>query len=142
MSSRLRYGIVLVLAAGIFGACAPKHQRLTVETLPHGADVYLQRSGELEVAAAVAGYYGSLDAASFDEGFYSLGTTPVDYEFLLEDQEAVVAGGPAYGEVMRRYTEGRIRVVMDGYRTVERLVRFTGDHIDLELDLRYAAATE
>jgi hypothetical protein len=37
--------------------------------------------------------------------------------------------------VTRRYTEGRIRVVMDGYRTVERVVRFTGDDIDLELDL-------
>jgi hypothetical protein len=59
----------------------------------------------------------------------------VDYEFLLEDQEGVVAGGPAYGEVRRRYTEGRIRVVMDGYRTVERVVRFTGDHIDLDVDL-------
>jgi hypothetical protein len=131
----LRNGIILVLAAGVFAACAPKHQRLTVETLPRGAEVYLQRSGEVEVAASVAGYHGSFDAASFDEGFYSLGNTPVDYEFLLEDPEAVVAGGPAYGEVTRRYTEGRIRVVMDGYRTVERVVRFTGDHIDLELDL-------
>ncbi len=135
MFARLRYGIVLVLAAGLFGACAPKHQRLTVDTLPGGAEVYLQRSGEIEVAASVAGYYGSFDAASFDEGFYSLGNTPVDYEFLLEDQEGVVAGGPAYGEVMRRYTEGRVRVVMDGYRTVERVVRFTGDHIDLDVDL-------
>lgn len=135
MLTTLRYGVFLGLAVCVFTACAPKHQRLTVETLPRGAEVYLQRSGEVKVAAAVAGYYGSLDAASFDEGFYSLGTTPVDYEFLLEDQEAMVAGGPAYGEVMRRYTEGRIRVVMAGYRTVERVVRFTGDDIDLDLDL-------
>jgi hypothetical protein len=133
--ARLRYGIVLVLAAGVFGACAPRHQRLTVETLPRGAEVYLQRSGEVEVEASAMGFSGSFDAGSFAEGFYSLGTTPIDYEFLLEDQEAAVSGGPARGEVMRRYTEGRIRVVMDGYRTVERVVRFTGNHIDLELDL-------
>lgn len=136
MRTTLRYGLLLAFVAGVFAACSPRHQRLTVETLPRGAEVYLQRSGEVEVAAAVAGYYGSLDAASFDEGFYSLGTSPVDYEFLLEDREAMVAGGPAYGEVMRRYTEGRIRVVMDGYRTVERVVRFTGDRIDLELNLQ------
>lgn len=138
MSTRLPVGIVLCLLTGASVGCAPKHQRLTVETLPLGAEVYLQRSGEVKVAAAVAGYYGSLGADSFAEGFYSLGTTPVDYEFRLENQEAVVAGGPVWGEVMRRYTEGRIRVVMDGYRTVERAVRFTGDRIDLEVDLQPA----
>lgn len=136
MSSRPRVAIALFLFVGLSAACAPKQQRLTVDTLPGGAEVYLQRSGEVEVAAAVSGYYGSLDAASFDEGFYSLGTTPVDYEFLLEDQEAVVATGPVWGEVMRRYTEGRIRVVMDGYRTVERAVRFTGGRIDMTVDLQ------
>lgn len=125
----------LVGSVSLLGACAPRHQRVRVETLPRGAEVFLQRSGEVEVQAAALGFRGSFDAGSFDETFFSLGTTPVSYEFLLEDREADLTGGPAAGAVTRRYTEGRIRVVMEGYRTVEQVVRFTGDGIDLELDL-------
>jgi hypothetical protein len=131
-------GTALCLSVSLLGACAPKHQRVNVTTLPRGAEVFLQRSGEVEVQASALGFHASFDAASFDESFFSLGTTPVDYEFRLEDREAAVAGGPAAGDVTRRYTEGKIRVVMDGYRTVERTVRFSGDRIDLELDMQPA----
>ncbi|UCG75403.1 MAG: hypothetical protein JSV95_11815 [Gemmatimonadota bacterium] len=120
--------------------CAPKYQRVSVETWPAGAEVYLQRSGELSVAASVAGFHGTLAASSFEEPFRSLGNAPVGYEFRIAEQEGMMAGGPAYGEVTRRYLEGRIRVVMSGYDPVERAVRFTGDPIDLQVQLKPATS--
>lgn len=135
MTAKTLFALAQVVSVAALGACGPKLQRVKVETLPRGAEVFLQRSGEVEVEAAALGVYGSFDADSFDESFFSLGTTPVSYEFLLEDREAAASGGPVRGAVTRRYTEGRIRVVLDGYRTVERAVRFTGNGIDLELDL-------
>lgn len=129
------WAAVLCSSALALCACSPSHQRVTVTTLPGGAEVYLQRSGVMQVNAAYSGFYGSIGAPSFEEGYYSLGTTPIDYEFVLDQQEATVAGAGAYGEVKRRYTEGRIRVVREGYRTVERAVRFTGDLLDFEIQL-------
>lgn len=135
LSAKSTRAALLLLSGFALGACAPSYQRVTVATLPEGAEVYLQRSGEMQVNAAVAGFYGSIGAPSFEEEYYSLGTSPIDYEFLLDEQEATVAGGGVYGEVKRRYTEGRIRVVKEGYRIVERALRFTGDRIHMELEL-------
>ncbi len=135
MSTKSIRAALLCLSVFALGACSPSYQRVTVTTLPAGAEVYLQRSGVMQVNAAYSGFYGSIGAPSFEEGYYSLGTTPIDYEFVLDQQEATVAGAGAYGEVKRRYTEGRIRVVREGYRTVERAVRFTGDRLELEVEL-------
>lgn len=135
MTAKVVSGIAFSLSVALLGACAPKRQQVSVTTWPRGAEVFLQRSGEVEVQAAAVGFHGSFDAGSFNESFFSLGTTPVNYEFRLEDREAAVSSGLAAGDVTRRYTEGRIRVVMEGYRTIERAVWFSGDRIDLELDL-------
>lgn len=135
MSTKYARAALLALSVFALGACSSNHQRVTVTTLPVAAEVYLQRSGVMQVNAGYSGFYGSIGAPSFEEGYYSLGTTPIDYEFVLDQQEATVAGAGAYGEVKRRYTEGRIRVVREGYRTVERAVRFTGDLLDFEIEL-------
>ena len=135
MSAKYAGAALLSVVTCALGACSSNHQRVTVTTLPVEAEVYLQRSGVMQVNAAYSGFYGSIGAPSFEEGYYSLGTTPIDYEFVLDQQEATVAGAGAYGEVKRRYTEGRIRVVREGYRTVERAVRFTGDLLDFEIQL-------
>lgn len=135
LAAKSIWGVALCSSILALSACSPSYQRVTVTTLPVGAEVYLQRSGVMQVTAAYSGFYGSIGAPSFEEGYYSLGTTPIDYEFLLDQQEATVAGAGAYGEVKRRYTEGRIRVVREGYRTVERAVRFTGDLLDFEIEL-------
>ncbi len=130
-----RNGSAALLSAFALAACAPSYQRVTVTTLPAGAEVYLQRSGVMEVTAAVAGFYGSLDIPTFQDAYYSLGTAPIDYEFRLKEPQATVVGGGAYGDVTRRYTEGRIRVVRDGFRTVERAVRFTGEPLEFDVTL-------
>jgi len=82
--------------------------------------------------------YGRERPGSFEEEFFSLGTAPVDYEFRLAEREAAVQGRGAGGGITRRYTEGLIRIVLEGYRTVERLVRFSGSRIDLEVAMRPA----
>ena len=56
--------------------------------MPDGAQVYLQRKGDVEVAAYGVGFYGKVRPGSFEEEFFSLGTSPVDYEFHLEEREA------------------------------------------------------
>jgi hypothetical protein len=117
-------------------ACGPPMQRITVQTDPTGAAVSLQRSGEVDVSASVAGVGGSLGAGSFTEDFISLGNSPVDYEFQVSRTGAEVGAGGGGGQVKRRYTEGLIRIALEGYRTVERRVRFSGDRIALDIDLQ------
>lgn len=118
----------------ILAACAST-QELSVRTIPDGAEVFLQRRGDLEMKGSVLGVYGELDGDSFQDEFYSLGIAPVEYEFDLEDPEASVRGREVSGTVVRRFKEGTIRVVKAGYRTVERVVRFSGDRIDLRISM-------
>ena len=125
------------LALALLAGCAST-QKLSVQTVPEGAQIYLQRKGNVEVSANVAGFHGSVRPGSFKEEFFSLGTSPADYEFQLEEREAAVQGGGAGGSITRRYTEGLIRIVLEGYRTVERLVRFSGSRIDLEVTMQPA----
>jgi hypothetical protein len=111
-------------------------EKLSIQTEPSGAEVFLQRCGDLEVHAAVEGVYGALDADSIGEDFYWLGTTPLEYEFDLREHEAAVYSPRAGGSVSRHFTEGTIRIVREGYQTVERLVRFSGSPISLVVPLQ------
>jgi hypothetical protein len=106
-------------------------QRLTVDTDPPGAEVFLQRRGEVEMRGGASGIYAEVDVGSFEEEEISLGTAPVDYEFDIEEREAVVAGPRAGGSVTRRYVEGTIRIVLRGFQTVVRRVRFSGRRLNL-----------
>ena len=133
---RLRSGRSLWLGAVVLTACGAPMQRISVTTQPVGADVSLQRSGEVQVEASVAGVGGSLGAGSFTEDFISLGTAPVDYEFHLNRTDADVERGGSGGQVTRQYTEGLIRIALEGYRTVERRVRFDGSRIKVDVDLQ------
>ena len=127
---------ILVLVLATASACGTPMQRISVETDPVGAEVSLQRSGEVEVEASVAGVGGTLGAGSFTEDFMTLGTSPVDYEFQLNRTDADVERGGSGGQLKRRYTEGLIRIALQGYRTVERRVRFDGSRIDLDIELQ------
>ena len=81
----------LLIGAGIgasvaaLSGCASA-QKLSVQTTPVGAEVFLQRRGELEVEATVAGVQGNVRAGSFEEDYFSLGNAPVEYEFELEER--------------------------------------------------------
>ena len=135
MDNRFTEGLA-VLALGLLTACGTPMQRISVQTDPVGAEVTLQRSGEVEVEASVAGVGGTLGAGSFTEDFMTLGTSPVDYEFQLNRTDADVERGGSGGQLKRRYTEGLIRIALEGYRTVERRVRFDGSRISLDVTLQ------
>ena len=141
MPRGLKSGLALylgagVLCAGALAACGAPMQRISVQTEPVGAEVSLQRSGEVQVEASVAGVGGSLGAGSFTEDFIPLGTAPVDYEFHLNRTDADVEKGGSGGQVRRQYTEGLIRIALEGYRTVERRVRFDGSRIKIDVSLQ------
>ena len=131
-------GLAASLAIGT-AACGAPMQRITVETDPVGAEVSLQRSGDVQIEASVAGVGGTLGAGSFTEDFMTLGTSPVDYEFDLNRTDADVERGGSGGQLKRKYTEGLIRIALEGYRTVERRVRFDGSRIKLDVDLQSMA---
>lgn len=128
---RAAFPVVLALSA----ACAST-QSLSVHTDPAGAQVYLQRRGEVEVQATVAGVHGQVGANSFEEESFSLGTSPLEYEFHRKETEAAVQGPGAGGSLTRHFREGTVRIEMPGYRTAERRVRFSGDAIVLRVDLQ------
>lgn len=132
-------GLAASLTIGLTAACGAPMQRITVETDPVGAEVSLQRSGDVQVEASVAGVGGTLGAGSFTEDFMTLGTSPVDYEFELNRTDADVERGGSGGQLKRKYTEGLIRIALEGYRTVERRVRFDGSRIKLDVDLQSMA---
>ena len=132
-SYELRAACPVVLA--LSAACAST-QSLSVHTDPAGAQVYLQRRGEVEVQATVAGVHGQVGANSFEEEFFSLGTSPLEYEFHRKETEAAVQGPGAGGSLTRHFREGTVRIEMPGYRSAEWRVRFSGDPIVLRVDLQ------
>lgn len=133
-------GLIASLAMCVAAACGAPMQRISVETDPVGAEVTLQRSGDVEVEASVAGVGGTLGAGSFTEDFMTLGTSPVDYEFRLNRTDADVERGGSGGQLKRKYTEGLIRIALEGYRTVERRVHFDGSRIKLDIELQAQSA--
>jgi len=124
------------IVLSLFCACGAT-QRLHIETDPEGAEVYLMRRGEYEVTASVSGIGGSFDGDDFQEDFYLIGTTPVDYEFGLSDSEGSfsIPGLPAGASVTKHFREGVIRIVMSGYETEERTVQFSVSELNLVIAL-------
>ncbi len=127
---------ILIISSAAITACG-SGQQLTIESNPSGAEVYLMRRGEYEVNASIDGFGGSFDSDSFEEEFYLLGTTPLEYEFDLSNTESYlyVPGLPAGVSVTKHYTEGIIRVEMDGYETEQRTIQFSNNLFNLVLSL-------
>ncbi len=95
------------------------------------------RRGEYEVNASIDGIGGSVDGDSFEEEFYLLGTTPLEYEFNLSDTESsfYIPGIPAGVSTTKHYHEGILRVEMDGYETEQRTIQFSNNLFNLVLSL-------
>lgn len=131
-----------VAATALPAACGSGRQELSVRTDPAGALVSLQRMGERTVSGTIAGVGGgSVDGGSFTEDWIVLGNAPVEYEFERVDREGGGRMAGSGGEVTKRYREGMVRAELEGYRTVERRVRFDGDPVELVLTLQRAGAT-
>lgn len=124
-----------VIGLALLAGCAAT-QQLRIETDPVGAEVYLQRRGDIEVSARVPGGAGRVDASTFEDAFEYLGTTPLEYEFRLREDQAAIDTPDVGGRVVKHYTEGTLRIELEGYRTVERRIRFTGEDLVLVIPLR------
>jgi hypothetical protein len=135
MTSRRSSRSALVLAAVLLASCSSA-QKVSVRTDPVGAEVYLQRRGDLEINARVKGIPGKVTASAFEEDFRLLGNAPVEYEFELSEDEVGIDVPEGSGSVTRHYKEGTIRVERPGYETVVRLVRFSGSPVDLTIALQ------
>ncbi len=122
------FGLVLLAACG-------SKQKISVRTEPVGAEVYLQRRGELEINANVKGIPGKITANAFEEDFRLLGTAPVDYEFDLSEDDVGIDTPEGSGKITRHYKEGTIRVERAGYETVVRPVYFSGGTANLTITL-------
>ena len=130
------YWFVRLLPLVLVAAGCTATQALSIKTDPVGANVYLQRSGDVEVRASYAGVGGRLGSVAFEDAFKSLGNSPVEYEFDLRSEELDVDGGYGGGQIVRFFREGMIRMEMDGYQVEERLVRFSGGKMRLDIVLR------
>jgi hypothetical protein len=124
-----------MLAVLALAACGSA-QKVSVRTDPIGAEVYLQRRGDLEINARVKGIPGKVTASAFEEDFRLLGNAPVEYEFELSEDEVGIDVPEGSGSITRHYREGTIRVERPGYETVVRLVRFSGSPVDLTIALQ------
>ena len=83
------------------------------------------------------GVSGQAEGDGFEEDdFYFLGKTPLTYEFDLEEtQSSVGVPGVANVSVERRFTEGVLRIELEGHSPIEKTVRFTGDDIAFDFEL-------
>jgi hypothetical protein len=111
-------------------------QKIKVDVDPVGAEVYLQRRGDIEIRGTVQGVPGTVRARAFEEGFRLLGNAPVEYQFDLTEREVGVEIPGGNANVERRYREGTVRVERPGYETVVRVVAFTGGTAHLKIDLQ------
>ena len=111
-------------------------QKVSVRTDPIGAEVYLQRRGELEITANVKGIPGKITANAFEEDFRLIGNAPVEYEFDLTEKDVGIDVPEGSGNIVRHYKEGTIRVEREGYETIVRPVYFSGGTVDLLITLQ------
>lgn len=127
---------ILIISFAAITACGTVRQ-LSIESDPSGAEVYLMRRGEYEVNASVEGFSGRFDGDSFEDDFYFLGTTPLEYKFDLSDTESSfsIPGVPAGVSVTKHYQEGVLKMEMNGYETVQRTIQFSNNSIHLVLSL-------
>ena len=123
--------LILLLLAG----CGST-QKVSVRTDPIGAEVYLQRRGELEITANVKGIPGKITANAFEEDFRLIGNAPVEYEFDLTEKDVGIDVPEGSGNIVRHYKEGTIRVEREGYETIVRPVYFSGGTVDLLITLQ------
>jgi hypothetical protein len=109
-------------------------QRVVVTTDPVGAQVTLIRYGVTQVDGSVPGVAVGGVANSFEDPPLVLGTSPLEYEFRLEESGKQIAIAGLFVKVTRIFTEGLIRAEKEG-RVAERRVMFSGKPVRVDLTL-------
>jgi len=126
-------GVVVLVSLLVLCGCAAT-QKLSVSTTPPGAQITLIRYGVTEAQGGVPGVSVSGVGESFEDPPMALGTSPLKYEFKLEESGERLSMGGLFVKVARKFTEGLIRAEKDG-EVAERRVRFSGEPVMVELSL-------
>ncbi len=134
MSAERSIKMAALLVLALLAACGSK-QKVSIRTDPLGAEVYLQRRGEIEINANVKGIPGKITANAFEEDFRLLGNAPIEYQFDLSEKDVGIDTPEGGGNIVRHYKEGTIRVEREGYESAIRPVYFSGGTVDLMITL-------
>ncbi len=126
--------VVALLALGsllFFCGCATT-QKLRVTTDPPGAQVTLVRYGTVRAEGGAPGVTVGATGESFEDPPITLGTSPLEYEFQLEETARELSIAGVFAKVTRKFTEGLVRAEKDG-RVAERRVLFLGKPLAVDL---------
>lgn len=92
------------------------------------------RFGVTRVDGSVPGVAAGGVTGTFEDPPLFLGTSPLEYEFRLEESGQQVAVAGLFVKVTRIFTEGLIRAEKNG-RIAERRVSFTGKPVTVNLTI-------
>ena len=107
-------------------------QKLSVITDPPGAQVTLVRYGITKAEGGVPGVSVGTSGERFEDPPITLGTSPLEYEFKLEETAKELSIAGIFAKVTRTFTEGLVRAEKDG-RVAERRVLFAGKPLAVDL---------
>jgi len=125
---------VAVLGSLLLLCGCAANQKLSVTTDPPGAQITLVRYGITRAEGGVPGVSVGATGESFEDPPMTLGTSPLDYEFKLEETAKELSIAGIFAKVTRTFTEGLIRAEKDG-RVAERRVLFAGKPLAVDLVL-------
>ena len=132
--------IVAALLSCLAGCSSTPQMRLDVTTYPAGAEVYISRRGEKSFRGSLGPVEGDMSSEPLEESFTLVGASPLKFASPLEERESGGTIMGVGGGVIRKYHEGVLRVEMEGYQTVERVIRFSDRKAKVELVLKSAPA--
>ena len=125
--------VVVACFACLSGCGSTPEVVLNISTVPAGAQVYLSRRGEKAYKGKLGPVKGDMRAEPIVEDFMLLGTSPIEYTTPLEEREG---GAAIFGVlVVRRYGDGVVRVVKEGFATIERHIRFKDGEVQVNVKL-------
>ena len=125
--------VVLMTLVSLLLLCScAANQKLSVTTDPPGAQVTLVRYGITKAEGGLPGVSVGTSGENFEDPPITLGTSPLDYEFKLQETAKELSIGGVYAKVTRTFTEGLVRAEKDG-RVAERRVLFMGKPLAVDL---------
>lgn len=123
-----------VAAAALLAAGCAERQKILITTTPPGAEVWMIKHGVREVHGGARGIYGTAQTEPFEDPELYLGTSPVSFEFEIEEDEGGVYT-PAGSISARKIIRDMLIRVRKGASSAERRVGVTGEPMTIEIPL-------
>ncbi len=131
----------LVSTLALLSACSSTPAlQLDIDSVPTGAKVSVQLRGVRSYVGQFAVFSGSVSSKRFEDEFFSVGTTPVQFSTPLKatTTDATLLGFG--GKVVRRFEDALIRFELDGFEPVEKFVALKKGSTKLNVELVPAAS--